>query len=141
MTIANRLSFRDPEDITLPSEDGQSMRLHFTVAPSGAAGARAPSEKTTEHELVIRLSGSRARSWGLDAARGRAVILHAAIERIFETARHREFPPSDELRIDDDTFPGSLPEHFDRPMNVGGSIIEVERAGNPPGLAKNRKRN
>lgn len=141
MTIANRLSFRDPEDITLPSEDGQSVRLRFTVAPSKAAGVPAPSGKTMEHELIIRLSGSRARSWGLDAARGRAVMLHAAIERIFDTARHREFPPSEELLIDDETFPGPLPEHFDRPMNVGGSIIEVERAGSAPGLGKNRRRN
>ena len=134
MTIGNKVSFGDPEDITLPSEDGQSMRVRFEVVLSEVVGTSLEPKSTTRHELIVRLSGSRARSWGLDAEHGRAVMVHMAIEHVFEVARHREFAPSEELLINTGTFPGSLPERFDRPITVAGSTIEVERDKNPIGF-------
>ncbi|HET9793019.1 MAG TPA: hypothetical protein VFS34_01055 [Thermoanaerobaculia bacterium] len=131
MTTGYRVTFADPEDSGLPSEDGQAMRFRFTVVPSEFAGTPRERDSTGEHELIVRLSESRAKSWGLDPPRRRAVMVHAAVEHVLEAGRHGEFPPSAELRIDTETFPGSLPEHFDRPMTIAGSSIEVERAGPP----------
>ena len=129
MRIGNRMKFGDPEDITRPSEDGRSLRLPFAVVPLALAGTPREPGSTTAHELIVRLSGNRARAWGLDEPRGRAVMLHAAVERLFEVAREGEFQPSEELLIDAETFPGGIPERFDRPILVAGSILEVERGG------------
>jgi hypothetical protein len=129
MKTGNRMKFGDPEDITRPSEDGQSMRLPFAVVPSALAGTPREPEATTAHELIVRLAGSRAKAWGLDEARGRAIMLHAAVERLFDVAREGRFRPSEELLIDAETYPGAVPERFDRPIHVAGSILEVERGG------------
>jgi hypothetical protein len=130
MKTGNRMKFGDPEDLTRPSEDGQSLRLPFAVVPSALAGTPRETESTTAHELIVRLSGSRVKAWGVDEARGRAIMLHAAVERLFEAARAGEFRTSEELIIDADTFPGAIPERFDRPIFVAGSILEVEPGGN-----------
>ena len=127
------MTFGDPEDITLPSDDGQVIRLPFAALPCGAAGTPGEADQTTKHELIIRLAGSRASSWGLDAPRARAVMIHAAVEHLLDLARHRDFPPSEDLLIDGGTFPGPMPERFDRPISIAGSTIEVERAGDPIG--------
>ena len=127
------MTFGDPEDITLPSDDGQVIRLPFAALPSGAAGIPGEADQTTKHELIIRLAGSRASSWGLDASRARAVMIHAAVEHLLDLARHRGFPRSGDLLIDAGTFPGPMPERFDRPISIAGSTIEVERAGNAIG--------
>jgi hypothetical protein len=127
MKIGNRMKFGDPEDITRPSEDGRSLRLPFAVVPLALAGTPREPEATTAHELIIRLSGNRATAWGLDEPRGRAVMLHAAVEHLFNVAREGEFRPSEELLIDAETFPGAIPERFDRPILVAGSILEMER--------------
>jgi len=41
-----------------------------------------------------------------------------------------EFQTSEELLIDAETFPGPMPERFDRPILVAGSILEIEPGGN-----------
>jgi hypothetical protein len=129
MKTGNRMMFGDPVDITHPAEDGRSMRLPFAVVPSALAGTPREPDATTAHELIIRLSGNRAKAWELDEARGRAIMLHAAVERLFEAARAGEFRPSEELVIDADTFPGAMPERFDRPIFLAGSVLEVELGG------------
>ena len=130
MKVRNRMKFGDPEDITRPSEEGRSLRLPFAVVPLALAGTPREPEATTAHELIVRLSGNRAKAWGLDEPRERAVMLHAAVERLFEVAREGEFRPTEELLIDAETFPGAIPERFDRPIVVAVSVLEVERAGN-----------
>ena len=122
------MKFGDPEDITRPSEDGRSLRLPFAVVPLALAGTPREPEATTPHELIVRLSGNRRKAWGLDEPRERAVMLHAAIERLLKVARMGD-PASEEVRIDAETFPGAIPERFDRPMFVAGSILDVERGG------------
>jgi len=87
MKVRNRMKFGDPEDITRPSEEGRSLRLPFAVVPLALAGTPREPEATTAHELIVRLSGNRAKAWGLDEPRERAVMLHAAVERLFEVAR------------------------------------------------------
>ncbi len=131
MPSGNRVTFQDPEDMTPPSEDGQSLRFRFTIVPAEAAGTPLERSATTEHELIVRLTGRLSKAWGLDAQRGRAVMVHAAVQRVVDVVRDREFRPSEELVIDTETFPGSLPSHFDRPMSVGGSMLVIERAASP----------
>lgn len=129
MNAGSRVRFGEPVDITLPAEDGQSIRLPFTVVPSEAAGTDLEPGATTRHELIVRLSGTRASSWGVDPEHGRAVMIHAAVEHLFEAARRGRWVPSEEIRIDDETFPGPLPDRFDRAIHVAGSTMQVEPAG------------
>ena len=128
MTKGNKVSFGEPEDMLLAPPQGQGIRVPFTFAPAAAAGPSPEPGATTRHELLVRLSASRAASWGLDAERGRFFMIHAAVDRIIDLARRGEIPPTEELLVDDETFPGPLPARFDRAIHVSGSTIEMEQA-------------
>jgi hypothetical protein len=128
MKKGNKVSFGEPEDIVLAPAQGQGIRVPFTLAPSEAAGTVLEPGATTRHEVLVRLSASRVASWGLDAERGRFFMIHAAVERILELARRGKVPPTEDIHVDEETFPGPLPARFDRAIHVFGSTIEVEQA-------------
>jgi hypothetical protein len=117
------MTFGEPEDLTRTGDQGFSMRVPFNV--------RAAEEETgpgTRHELIVRLSGARTQEWGLNSDRARAVLIHAAVGHLLDVVRQRPFEASEEILVDDD-YAGPMPEHFDRPIAVKGSSIEMERNG------------
>lgn len=128
MTRGNKVSFGEPENIGLAPAEGQGIRLPFTFAPAEAVGTERETGAATRHELRVRVSANRASTWDLDAERGRFLMIHAAVERIIDLALRGEVPPTEELLIDTETFPGPLPARFDRAIHVSGSTIELEQA-------------
>ena len=121
MTAKTRMTFGEPEDLTRTGDEGRSMRVRFEAV-------RVPEGSPTRHDLIVRLSGGRAAAWGLDTDRARAVMIHAAVGHILDAARRGELPASDEVLVDDD-YAGPMPHHFDRPIRIAGSSIELERDG------------
>lgn len=121
MTTRMRMTFGEPEDLTRTGDQGFSMRVPFNVRAAEAA-----TGPVTRHELIVRLSGARTQEWGLNSDRARAVLIHAAVGHLLDVVQERPFEPSEELLVDDD-YSGPMPEHFDRPISVEGSSIELER--------------
>ena len=136
----NLVRITKAEDITGPGEDGYSLRLEFTVEPIEAPGDLPRSGKKEEARLDVRMSDSRAATWGLGRSRvenrGKAVLLMKllGVLHIKSVLGGRDVSKKEELPVNTKTFPGECPVVIGT-MEEPDLSFEAERPKKPIGFS------
>lgn len=121
-----QLTFGGPEEVTSPSDDSRSFLFPFKMVATSMLGLPDEAHATSEHRLIVEISGSRLASWNLSDPDLEKVL--------FEIGRRvvsKKIVEGEQVRkvlafVSTESHSGMCPFDPERIPNPKDCVIEVE---------------
>ncbi len=125
--VMKRMAFGRPSEVTNPGDDSRSFLFPFAIIDADLVGAPEEEQSTSEHRLIVTITGSRLPAWHLPDADLIRMLFEIGRRDVAEKVKEGKLEREWRVAVTTATHPAVCPFDPGRIPDPEGCNMDVEQ--------------